>query len=107
MSSAGSGLTTPSPTRESNSSLRNLVRIYCSDGDWLGLPADIVPATYMKKRGTTAVKVTGEEDEEKPTRPTEDGSRPTGLGRGQRWSLEYSRFKRDDWYIAIIFLNVC
>ena len=52
----------------------------------LGLPADIVPATYKKKRATTAAKVE-DEGEEKPGRPTEEGSRPTGLGRGQRWAL--------------------
>lgn len=87
MSSAGNGLTTQLPTRESNSWSRNSVwhsfRLF---NRYLGLPSDIVPATYKKKRATTAPKVAGDEGDEKPGRPTEEGSRPTGLGRGQRWA---------------------
>eukprot|EP00347_Sterkiella_histriomuscorum_P016524 403352859 len=50
----------------------------------LSLPSDIVPATFKKKRTTAAPKAKGEDDDEKPTRATEEGARPTGLGRGQR-----------------------
>ena len=50
----------------------------------VGLPADIVPATYKKKRATTAApRVKGDEGDEKPAR-TEDTARPTGMGRGSR-----------------------
>jgi len=87
MFSAGNGLTTSSPTRESHSSSRNSVRFI----DFLkisytilGLPADIVPATFKKKRATATPKVKGDEGDEKPGRPTEETARPTGLGRGQR-----------------------
>jgi len=51
----------------------------------LALPADIVPATFKKKRAATAgaTRVKGDEGEdEKPA--AEEGSRPTGLGRGSR-----------------------
>ena len=50
----------------------------------LGVPAEIVPSTFKKKRAATAggprVKDEGEDD--KPA--AEEGSRPTGLGRGSR-----------------------
>ena len=51
----------------------------------LGLPADIVPATFKKRRataGTTQIK--GENDEEKPVKAEDETARPAGLGRGQR-----------------------
>ena len=47
----------------------------------IGLPADIVPATFKKKRAA-APRVKGEEGEEKPSK--EETERPTGMGRGQR-----------------------
>ena len=50
----------------------------------IGLPADIVPATFKKRRATTAIKVKGEDDDEKPERAEEETARPAGLGRGQR-----------------------
>ena len=52
----------------------------------LGLPSDIVPATFKKKRTTATggVKVSGEEGDEKPGRPVEEDVRPQGLGRGMR-----------------------
>ena len=93
MSSAGNGLTTQSLTRVFNSSSRNFVRYYLpvscnpfSNIFILALPSDIVPATFKKKRTTAAPKAKGEDDDEKPTRATEEGARPTGLGRGQRWA---------------------
>ena len=52
----------------------------------IGVPADIVPATFKKKRPMAgAVRVKGEEggDDDKPGRPTEE-SRPAGMGRGSR-----------------------
>ena len=51
----------------------------------LGVPAEIVPSTFKKKRTATsgAPRVKGDEgDDEKPA--PEEGSRPTGLGRGSR-----------------------
>ena len=89
MFSAGNGLTTPSPTRVSNSSLRNSVSAFYGN-QWnlqsiLGLPADIVPSTYKKKRTTAAAdapKVKGEEDDEKVT----EGETSRPLGRGARWT---------------------
>jgi hypothetical protein len=50
----------------------------------IGLPADIVPSTFKKKRTAIAPKTKGEEEDEKPGRPTEESARPTGLGRGAR-----------------------
>ena len=55
----------------------------------LGLPSDIVPATFKKKKSATATggpRVKGDEgDEEKPTPAAdEETARPTGLGRGSR-----------------------
>ena len=50
----------------------------------LGVPADIVPATFKKKRPMAgAVRVKGEEGDDKPGRPV-DEARPTGMGRGSR-----------------------
>ena len=83
MSSAGNGHTIPSQTRVYNSQLRNSVTLISFYNN-TGLPADIVPATFKKKRVAAAPKATGEEGDEKPTRPTEETARPTGLGRGQR-----------------------
>lgn len=52
----------------------------------LGLPADIVPATFKKRRATTAApKVKGEEGDEKPMRPEEETSGRAPYGRGSRW----------------------
>lgn len=83
MSSAGSGLTTQSPTKESPSSSKNSVTLFQLFNSFIGLPADIVPATFKKKKAVaTAPRIKGE-DEEKPGRP-EETARPTGLGRGQR-----------------------
>ena len=51
----------------------------------LGVPAEIVPSTFKKKRTATAgaPRVKGDEgDDEKPA--AEEGSRATGLGRGSR-----------------------
>jgi small subunit ribosomal protein S10e len=51
----------------------------------LALPADIVPATFKKKRAAIAGATTTkgyEGEDEKPA--AEEGSRPTGLGRGSR-----------------------
>lgn len=51
----------------------------------LGLPADIVPATFKKKKtAISAPKAKGEEDDEKPGRPAEETARPAGMGRGSR-----------------------
>lgn len=52
----------------------------------LGLPADIVPATFKKRRATTAINVKGEAGDEKPEKNAgdEETARATGLGRGQR-----------------------
>lgn len=59
----------------------------------IGLPADIVPATYKKKRVTTAgaPKVKDEEGDEKPGRPEGETARPAGLGRGARWWISAKR----------------
>jgi len=92
MSSHGNGLITSLLTRELLSSSKNLVILQnkqfyhdCSFHILLGLPTDIVPATFKKKRATTAApKVKGEEGDEKPGRPTEETARPTGMGRGSR-----------------------
>lgn len=53
----------------------------------LGLPADIVPSTFKKKRvAAAAPRVKGDDDEEKPGKAyDEETSRPTGMGRGSRW----------------------
>ncbi len=86
MSSAGNGLTTPLLTKESNSSSRNSVsnQYFLSNTNlFIALPADIVPATFKKKRAAAAPKAKGEEGDDKPGRPTEETARPTGLGRGQ------------------------
>ena len=88
MSSAGNGPTSPSTTRELHSSSRNSVSFILQTA-WLiemdiGLPADIVPSTFKKKRTAIAPKTKGEEEDEKPGRPTEESARPTGLGRGAR-----------------------
>jgi hypothetical protein len=50
----------------------------------IDLPADIVPATFKKKKAAVGARVKGEDEDEKPGRPTEETSRPTGLGRGTR-----------------------
>jgi hypothetical protein len=90
MSSAGNGLTTQSQTRVLHSSSRNLVCLFSFSLNvfvilfCVALPADIVPATFKKKRAAAAPKVKGEEGDEKPGRPTEETARPTGLGRGAR-----------------------
>jgi hypothetical protein len=84
MSSAGNGLTIPSQTKVLLSSLKSSVSFDSITNRILGLPADIVPATFKKKRVAAAPKVKGEEGDEKPGRPTEETARPTGLGRGQR-----------------------
>ena len=48
----------------------------------LGVSADVVPATYKKKKTiTTGPKAV--DDDEKAT--NEDAGRSTGIGRGQRW----------------------
>lgn len=87
MCSAGNGLTTQSLTRVFNTSSRNSVSFnFTSQFDLssylLALPADIVPATFKKKRTAAAPRAKGDEDE-KP-RATEETARPAGLGRGQR-----------------------
>jgi hypothetical protein len=47
------------------------------------LPADIVPATFKKKKTTVVPRAKGDDDTEKPR--TEEGSaRATGMGRGAR-----------------------
>ena len=52
----------------------------------IGVPADIVPATFKKKRPVAgATRVKGEDGDDKPGRPTEDEERPVGMGRGSRW----------------------
>ena len=56
-----------------------IVNIVC-----IGLPADIVPATFKKKRVAAAPRVKGEEGDEKPPRGEEETARPTGMGRGSR-----------------------
>ena len=50
----------------------------------LGVPAEIVPSTFKKKRTATAggPRVKDEGDDEKPA--AEEGARATGLGRGSR-----------------------
>ena len=47
------------------------------------MPADLVPATFKKKKATIAPRAKGEEGDEKPGRP-EENTRTTGLGRGTR-----------------------
>lgn len=50
------------------------------------MPEGIVPATFKKKKPIAgAVRVKGDEDDEKPGRPT-DEARPAGMGRGSRWA---------------------
>jgi len=50
----------------------------------LGLPGDIVPATFKKKKSTavSGAVTKGYDEDEKPA--AEEGSRPAGLGRGSR-----------------------
>ena len=84
MFSHGNGLTTSSPTRELLSSSRNSVRFQSSLMRCVGLPADIVPATFKKKRIAAAPRVKGEEGEEKPYKGEGETARPTGMGRGSR-----------------------
>ena len=85
MSSVGNGLTISSQTKVLPSSLRNQVWFKLSINFYLGLPADIVPATFKKKRVAAAPRAKGEEGDEKPERHTEgETARPTGMGRGSR-----------------------
>ena len=52
---------------------------------FLGVSADVVPATYKKKKTiTTGPKAV--DDDEKAT-PEDGAARPTGIGRGQRWVI--------------------
>ena len=84
MSSAGNGLTTQLQIKVLPFLLKNSVYCIQKLTIFIGLPNDIVPATFKKKRVATAPKVKGEEDDEKPSKSAEETERPTGLGRGQR-----------------------
>ena len=84
MSSTGNGTTIPSQTRVSLSSLKNSVTFSSLLIQLIGLPADIVPSTFKKKRPTASARVKGDEGDEKPGRPTDDGERDGGYGRGMR-----------------------
>lgn len=87
--SAGNGVTTSSQTKELTTLLRSSVSLCAGLTLFIGVPADIVPATFKKKRPTVgAARVKGEEGDDKPGRP-EEGSRPAGMGRGARWEKNH------------------